>query len=130
MGNFLTMRKGRRLFVWAAAILVAAPAPVRSSPADAVSFSLLSYNVHGLFRLAAEQSPAARSRTIGWLASRYDVVLLQEDFESYKAIKKEMRGRRGKCVQGWPYTTRCRFESRCRATGRCRCERSTGRSHR
>ncbi len=77
----------------AGALLLAVPAVVRSSAANATSFSFLSYNVHGLFRLAAEQSPAARSRTIGWLASRYDVVLLQEDFESYRAIKKEMRGR-------------------------------------
>jgi endonuclease/exonuclease/phosphatase family metal-dependent hydrolase len=78
----------------AVAILVAAPVPARSSPADATSFSLLSYNVHGLFRLIAKQSPGARSRTIGWLASRYDVVLLQEDFEAHRAIKKEMRGHR------------------------------------
>jgi endonuclease/exonuclease/phosphatase family metal-dependent hydrolase len=81
-------------FVLATAILVAAPVPARSSAADAASFSLLSYNVHGLFRLAAKHSPAARSRTIGWLASRYDVVLLQEDFESRRAIKKEMRAHR------------------------------------
>jgi endonuclease/exonuclease/phosphatase family metal-dependent hydrolase len=80
--------------VLAVAILVAAPALARSSPADAASFSLLSYNVHGLFRLMAKHSPAGRSPTIGWLASRYDVVLFQEDFESHRAIKKEIRGRR------------------------------------
>jgi endonuclease/exonuclease/phosphatase family metal-dependent hydrolase len=99
----LRARRALRGCALASAILLAAPqsgrtngtpAPASSSPASADSFSLLSYNVHGLFGLAAKDLPGARSRTIGWLASRYDVVLLQEDFEHHRAIKKEMRGRR------------------------------------
>jgi len=84
------------LFLVASAVARAegAASTVTVSPANAASFSLLSYNVHGLFRLAAKDIPGARSHTIGWLASRYDVVLFQEDFEYHRAIKKEMRGRR------------------------------------
>jgi endonuclease/exonuclease/phosphatase family metal-dependent hydrolase len=53
--------------------------------------TLLSYNVHGLFRLAAEDSPRNRMPTIGWLANKYDVVLLQEDFEFPDVIEQQMQ---------------------------------------
>src|SRR5919106_1278530 len=54
------------------------------------SFSVLSYNVHGLFRLFARDDPGDRSPTIGWLASEYDIVLLQEDFEYSDAIAAQI----------------------------------------
>lgn len=57
--------------------------------------SVLSYNVHGLFRLAAADAPGARAATIGWLANKYDVVLLQEDFEYHKDIGAQMLGKSG-----------------------------------
>jgi endonuclease/exonuclease/phosphatase family metal-dependent hydrolase len=56
------------------------------------AFSLLSYNVHGLFRMVAGDAPGTRSRMIGWLASRYDVALLQEDFEYHRMIARQMHG--------------------------------------
>lgn len=57
------------------------------------AFSILSYNVHGVFRLIAKDAPGRRSPTIGWLANRYDVVLLQEDFEYHGMIAGQMQGR-------------------------------------
>lgn len=58
----------------------------------ALSFSLLSYNVHGISWLFAKDNPQDRTITVGWLADRYDVVLLQEDFEYHDEIGKQMRG--------------------------------------
>jgi endonuclease/exonuclease/phosphatase family metal-dependent hydrolase len=52
--------------------------------------SVLSYNIHGLFPLAAKDDPRDRMPTIGWLASRYDVVLFQEDFEYHKVLRDQM----------------------------------------
>jgi len=71
--------------------LAASPAIGDAGHADG-TFSLLSYNVHGLFRMIAQDAPGTRSRTIGWLASRYDVVMLQEDFEYHKMIAGQMTG--------------------------------------
>lgn len=64
-----------------------------SSGIEPHAFSLLSYNVHGVFRLIAKDAPARRSPTIGWLANRYDVVLLQEDFEYHGMIAGQMQER-------------------------------------
>jgi hypothetical protein len=55
--------------------------------------AVLSYNVHGLSWVAARDDPAQRSAAIGWLARRYDVVLLQEDFETARAIAAQLPGR-------------------------------------
>ena len=88
-------RQSPLLAVLGALVLVGA---VAASPAvgdaghDSDAFSLLSYNVHGLFRMIAQDAPGTRSRTIGWLASRYDVVMLQEDFEYHKMIAGQMTG--------------------------------------
>ena len=62
-------------------------------PAARSEFSLLSYNVHGLFRLIAHDDPRDRSPTIGWLANRYDVVLFQEDFEYHEVLRRQMAGK-------------------------------------
>src|SRR5262249_13472307 len=64
-----------------AAALLATPFAARAAP-----LSVLTYNVNGLFRGAAESDPGARTPMIGWLANRYDVVLLQEDFEYHDVI--------------------------------------------
>jgi endonuclease/exonuclease/phosphatase family metal-dependent hydrolase len=70
-----------------------ASAPVCSRADDrTAAFSMLSYNVHGLFRMIAGDTPGTRSRTIGWLASRYDVAVLQEDFEYHGMIARQMHG--------------------------------------
>jgi endonuclease/exonuclease/phosphatase family metal-dependent hydrolase len=71
--------------------LAAAPGIGDAGP-ETDTFSVLSYNVHGLFRMIAQDAPGTRSRTIGWLASRYDVVMLQEDFEYHKMIAGQMTG--------------------------------------
>jgi endonuclease/exonuclease/phosphatase family metal-dependent hydrolase len=73
------------------------------SSASARSYSVLSYNVHGLFRLIAKDNPGDRSPIIGWLASSYDIVLLQEDFEYSDVIAAQLRHHsrfRGKGI-GW-----------------------------
>jgi Endonuclease/Exonuclease/phosphatase family len=71
--------------------------------ACATDLSLLSYNVHGLFRLAAKDNPRDRMPTIGWLANKYAIVLLQEDFEYPDVISKQIQhsaAHRGNGV-GW-----------------------------
>jgi endonuclease/exonuclease/phosphatase family metal-dependent hydrolase len=55
------------------------------------AFTVLSYNVHGLFPLAAKDDPRDRMPTIGWLANRYDVVLFQEDFEYDRVLAQQMQ---------------------------------------
>jgi exonuclease III len=61
--------------------------------AEVTTVSFLSYNVHGIFRLAAGDNPRDRMPAIGWLANKYDVVLLQEDFEYPDVIRSQMQGR-------------------------------------
>lgn len=53
-------------------------------------FSVLSYNVHGLFRLAAKDDPRDRMPAIGWLSRRYQVVLYQEDFEYHDLLSQQL----------------------------------------
>jgi endonuclease/exonuclease/phosphatase family metal-dependent hydrolase len=80
-------------------------APARAHDTAAYDISVLSYNVHGLFRLAAKDSPRDRMPTIGWLANRYDVVLLQEDFEFPDIIRRQMQrheSQRGNGLAGHP----------------------------
>jgi endonuclease/exonuclease/phosphatase family metal-dependent hydrolase len=54
--------------------------------------SVLSYNVHSIFPFAAKDDPRDRMPTIGWLAHKYDVVLLQEDFEFHGKLVQQLRG--------------------------------------
>jgi endonuclease/exonuclease/phosphatase family metal-dependent hydrolase len=63
----------------------------RASPADS-PLSVLSYNIHGLSPLIAEDNPRQRLEVIGPLATSYDVVLFQEDFEYHAVIRKRMEG--------------------------------------
>jgi len=78
--------------VLCAVLLSAQPCGAQPSP-DETSLSVLSYNVHGVSRFIAKDNPRDRSPTIGWLASRYDLVLLQEDFEYHDLIAAQMPGR-------------------------------------
>jgi endonuclease/exonuclease/phosphatase family metal-dependent hydrolase len=55
-------------------------------------FTVLSYNIHGLFPLAAKDDPRDRMPTIGWLANRYEVVMFQEDFEYHHVLRSQMPG--------------------------------------
>lgn len=65
---------------------------VSVASASAQTISVLSYNVHGISWVFAKDNPGLRSAAIGWLASSYDVVLLQEDFEYHDDIRKQMPG--------------------------------------
>jgi len=70
-------------------LLTTGPMGAESSGAGR-SLSFLTYNVHGLFPLIAKDNPRDRSPTIGWLAAKYDIVLLQEDFEYHGIIAAQM----------------------------------------
>lgn len=77
----------------------------RAESAAGVELSLLSYNVHGISWLFAKDNPESRVAAIGWLANRYDVVLLQEDFEYHDEIGRQMTGAvafRGNGMRGDP----------------------------
>ncbi len=71
---------------------------ISPDPAQAFSgakpneFTVLSYNVNGLPWLVAGDDPGDRSPVIGWLANKYDVVFLQEDFEYHEEIAAQMQG--------------------------------------
>jgi len=55
-------------------------------------FTVLSYNIHGLFPLAAKDDPRDRMPTIAWLANRYEIVMFQEDFEYHHVLRSQMPG--------------------------------------
>jgi len=81
---------------FAALIAILVPAfTFAQKEADRDVISVLSYNVHGLFRLAAGDDPGDRTATIGWLANQYDVVLFQEDFEYHAELAAQMLGKTG-----------------------------------
>jgi hypothetical protein len=82
------------LAIFAALLVLATDAPAVEA-GDGTVISVLSYNIHGLFPLAAKDDPRDRMPTIGWLASRYDVALFQEDFEYHDVIRDQMTGRVG-----------------------------------
>jgi hypothetical protein len=65
----------------AAVLITAALLFPGSAALAAVELSVLSYNVHGLSWVFTRDDPGRNSPLIGRLAARYDVVLLQEDFE-------------------------------------------------
>ncbi len=75
-------------------LMAGAPAQAEQKLYDARpnELSVLSYNVNGLFPLLTQDNPRDRSPAIGWLANKYDVVLLQEDFEYHDIIAEEMEG--------------------------------------
>ena len=80
----------------------AAPEPVEGIAAG-TTFTLLNYNVHGLFRMAAKDDPRDRMPTIGWLANQYQVILFQEDFEYHHILAEQLEdsvGYRGNGM-GW-----------------------------
>jgi endonuclease/exonuclease/phosphatase family metal-dependent hydrolase len=83
--------------VLCAALIAASPGAGAAEPeADfsktGTEISVLCYNIHGLFPLAAKDDPRDRMPTIGWLANRYDVVMFQEDFEYHHVIRSQMPG--------------------------------------
>jgi len=81
----------------------AAEAGEAADAAGGHTFTMLVYNVHGLFPLAAKDDPRDRMPTIGWLANHYRVVLFQEDFEYHDILAAQMEdsgGYRGNGM-GW-----------------------------
>jgi len=80
------------------ALLVCSLAP-RKAQAESV-VSVLSYNVHGLAPLIARDDPRARAEAIGSLATAYDVVLFQEDFEYHGVIRRRLAGSVGAAGNG------------------------------
>ena len=75
------------------AALLAFPPRVDADEPDpeiGTEISVLSYNVHGLFPLAAKDDPGGRMPTIGSLANQYDVAMFQEDFEYHEVIRDQM----------------------------------------
>jgi endonuclease/exonuclease/phosphatase family metal-dependent hydrolase len=86
-------------------VLCAEPVGAEPQRAAGVEISVLSYNVHGISWLFAKDNPQERAAAIGWLASRYDVVLLQEAFEYHDEIGGQMAGTvalRGNGMRGDP----------------------------
>ena len=80
-------------------------APAYADSPKGIELSVLSYNVHGISWLFAKDNPNDRAAAIGWLANRYDVVLLQEDFEYHDEIGRQMTGTvaiRGNGMRGDP----------------------------
>ncbi len=75
------------------AALATTPAWADADELEARSeISVLSYNIHGLFPLAAKDDPRERMPTIGWLSNRYDIAMFQEDFEYHQVIRSQMPG--------------------------------------
>jgi endonuclease/exonuclease/phosphatase family metal-dependent hydrolase len=73
-------------------IVVSGASAAEEASRTSAEFSLLSYNVHGISWVFAKDDPQQRAAAIGWLANRYDVVLLQEDFDYHDEIGKQMTG--------------------------------------
>jgi hypothetical protein len=90
--NTMRVKLTASLVVMAALFLpVTCPAAGEGEFAGSV-INVLSYNIHGLFRLAAKDDPRDRMPTIGWLAGNYDVAMFQEDFEYHRIIEDQMEG--------------------------------------
>jgi endonuclease/exonuclease/phosphatase family metal-dependent hydrolase len=68
--------------------------------------AVLSYNVRGLPPLIAQDRPRSRAKAIGSLASAYDVVLFQEDFEYHSVLRKRMEGSVGVAGNGAVFDVR------------------------
>ncbi len=67
----------------------------RSAAAEAVYFSVLSYNTHGLPAWIARDQPEERFPQIGKLAATYDIALFQENFvdADFRALADALPGR-------------------------------------
>jgi hypothetical protein len=89
MATFSSLIAHRSSLLLAWALVATTPALAQRS--DTVS--VLSYNVRGLPAVFTGEDAGRRAATIGWLANKYDVVLLQEDFEYHGAIGSQMRRR-------------------------------------
>ncbi len=90
-----TQAQRRSLMGIAALVLItASPATATQEFRDSEpnELSVLSYNVNGLFSLLTQDDPRDRSPAIGWMAHKYDVVLLQEDFEYHDIIASQIEG--------------------------------------
>ncbi len=62
-----------------------------ASEADGFTLHTVSYNIHGIHRLIARDSPKQRAPRIGSLiAERYDLALLQEDFEYPRRLERTL----------------------------------------
>jgi len=72
--------------VAAAVLTIALASGAMADESPAVTLRVLTYNVHGLFRLAAKDKPAKRMPIIGWLSRPYDLILYQEDFEYHETL--------------------------------------------
>ena len=53
-----------------------------------IYFTLLSYNVHGLSALIAQDHPRMRMETIGPFLQDYPIVLIQEDFAYHRSLRR------------------------------------------
>jgi endonuclease/exonuclease/phosphatase family metal-dependent hydrolase len=92
---------GMAIVLLLGASLASAGASQAESP-----LSVLSYNVHGLSPLIAKDKPRRRLKTIGPLATAYDVVLFQEDFDYHAVISKRMEGSVGVRGNGMTFDPR------------------------
>jgi endonuclease/exonuclease/phosphatase family metal-dependent hydrolase len=75
------------------ALLVSLLLATASAPAEesSLELSVLSYNTHGLPGWIAGDDPEGRFPQIAKLADRYDLVLLQEDFEHHALVRENTR---------------------------------------
>jgi hypothetical protein len=87
------------------ALAASSLAGAREAHADS-PLSVLSYNVHGLPAVIAQDRPRSRAKAIGSLARSYDVVLFQEDFEYHSVIRRQMEGSVGIAGNGMAFDPR------------------------
>jgi hypothetical protein len=86
----LRARRIARSVLCAALLSLADIARADPPEISGTELTVLSYNIHGLFRWIAADDPRDRIPTIGWLAGRYDVVGFQEDFEYHDIVKDQL----------------------------------------
>jgi hypothetical protein len=82
-------RAGWTLLILLMSIIAGAETPEESRTSDDW-LTLLSFNVHGIFRMIAKDDPRDRMPTIAWLADHYDIVLFQEDFEYHEILAENL----------------------------------------
>jgi len=83
------------LLVYALFVIGLVSTPVHSAAQngaddDGEVLSLLSYNIHGISGRIAKDDPRDRMPTIGWLAQKYDIVAVQEDFEYHGELAQQL----------------------------------------
>jgi hypothetical protein len=80
---------------------------------DGITIRTLSYNVHGMHRMIAQDSPKQRLPRIGALvAAHYDLALLQEDFEYSDRLERELTSRPYAYFRGNGSTVEAGFSQR------------------